>query len=90
MDFLTRTVLTSTDGERIKNMTYGDRIICGGRSVSMVTAIDIITSEYVSMLMMYRHLLEHPGISEADCIERNLWRPYRYVGELSPLPDRDQ
>ena len=88
-DFLTRTVLTSTDGEEVKCITYGDRIECGGTSVSMVTMVDVITSEYISMLMMYGHLLGNDGETEGDCVGRNWWRPYRYVGELPPLSERD-
>ena len=89
-DFLTRTVLTSTDGDEVKCFTYGDHIECScGGSVSMITMIDVITSEYISMLMMYGHLLKNGKEKEDDCVGRNWWRPYRYVGELPPLQDRN-
>lgn len=55
----------------------------------MITMIDVITSEYISMLMMYGHLLKNGKEKEDDCVGRNWWLPYRYVGELPPLQDRN-
>lgn len=88
VDFLAWPVMTYTNGMEIKHFTYCEQIKSYDIPLNN-TMIDVITSECISMLMMYRHLLENDEDTENDCINRNWWRPYLYDGKLPSLYDRN-